>query len=84
MAVKIRMKRVGRTHRAVFRVSAVDSRRPRDGAVLEELGVYDPANRDASRQVILKPERIQHWLSLGAVPSPTVASMLKRFKISHG
>ena len=42
MAVKIRMKRMGRKHRSFFRICAVDSRNPRDGRVLEELGTYDP------------------------------------------
>lgn len=78
MAVKIRLKRYGRTHRAVYRVAAVDSRSPRDGRVLEELGTYDPENPQADRQVNLNVERIQHWLSRGAVPSDTVRQMIKR------
>ncbi len=68
MAVKLRLKRFGRTHRSFFRLTAVDSRRPRDGKVLEELGWYDPANSDATKQVNLNVERVQHWLSVGRSP----------------
>jgi small subunit ribosomal protein S16 len=82
MAVKLRLKRIGRTHRAIFRVSAMESRNPRDGRVLEELGVYDPANKDEDQQVKLNPERIQYWLSVGAVPTETVASLLKKHGIA--
>lgn len=78
MAVKIRLKRFGRTHKACFRVAAVDSRAPRDGRVLEELGTYDPDNVSADQQIKLNIERIQHWLSVGAVPSDTVRQMIKR------
>jgi small subunit ribosomal protein S16 len=82
MAVKLRLKRMGRTHRSVFRVSAMESRRPRDGRVLEELGLYDPANRTPEAQVKLNAERIKYWLSMGAVPSDTVANLLKRHGIA--
>ena len=78
MAVKLRLKRLGRRHRSVFRVSAMDGRCPRDGRVLEELGIYDPANLDAGEQVKLNEERIKYWLSVGAVPTETVASLLKK------
>lgn len=82
MAVKLRLKRFGRTHRPYFRISAVDSRSKRDGRVLEELGAYDPANRDKSRQVVLNAERIQHWLSVGAQPTETVRNLLERHGIA--
>ncbi len=78
MAVKLRFKRIGRTHRSVFRLSAMDSRSPRDGRVLEYLGVYDPANKDASKQVLLDADRIKDWLARGATPSPTVGQLLKK------
>lgn len=69
---------MGRTHRSFFRLSAVDSRRPRDGKVLEELGWYDPASKDPEQQVNLKLDRIEHWLKVGAQPSETVADLLKK------
>lgn len=78
MAVKLRFKRMGRTHQAYFRLGAVDSRKKRDGRVLEELGTYDPTNRNAEEQVALNAERIKHWLSVGAQPSDTVRSLLKK------
>ncbi|MBL8878644.1 MAG: 30S ribosomal protein S16 [Phycisphaerales bacterium] len=78
MAVVLRMKRFGRTHRPVYRLGASDSRKPRDGRVLEELGQYDPMNKDAAAQVKLNVERIQYWLSVGAQPSETVGNLLKQ------
>lgn len=78
MAVKIRLKRMGRRHRACFRLAATDSRAPRDGAVIEELGVYDPANKSPERQVQLRTERLAYWLKVGAVPSDTVRRLLLR------
>ncbi len=77
MAVKIRMKRFGRTHRPFYRINAVDSRAPRDGRVIEELGSYDPHASD-DKKVKLNVERVQYWLSVGAQPSDTVRSFLKK------
>ena len=54
MAVKIRMKKMGRKHRPFFRVCAVDSRAPRDGRVIEELGTYDPMVPETDARAILK------------------------------
>jgi len=77
LAVKIRMKRFGRTHRPFYRINAVDSRAPRDGRVIEELGSYDPHASD-DKKVKLNVERVQYWLSVGAQPSDTVRSFLKK------
>ena len=84
MAVRIRLKRVGRRHRPAYRVAAVDSRRARDSKVLEELGSYDPINTDEDRQVVLKRERIEYWLSVGAQPSDTVRRLLEKRGIVAG
>jgi small subunit ribosomal protein S16 len=78
MAVKLRLKRLGRTHQSFFRLSAMHSRNQRDGRVLEELGHYDPHNQDPQQQVTLNEERIKYWLSVGAQPSETVRSLLKK------
>ncbi|RMF83700.1 MAG: 30S ribosomal protein S16 [Planctomycetota bacterium] len=78
MAVRLRLKRMGRRNRAFFRLSAIEGRNPRDGRVLEELGYYDPVNRNQDQQVRLDTDRIKYWLSVGAVPSDTVRSMLKK------
>lgn len=82
MAVKLRLKRMGRRHRSFFRLAAMESRHPRDGRVLEELGIYDPQNRVQSQQVRLDAERIKYWLGVGAVPSETVRSLLKKTGIA--
>ena len=81
MAVRLRLKRMGRTHRSFFRLNAIDGRNPRDGRVIEPLGWYDPCNKDPEQQVKLDVERIQYWLSVGAQPSDTVSDLLKRHGI---
>ncbi|MDH3583329.1 MAG: 30S ribosomal protein S16 [Phycisphaerae bacterium] len=78
MAVKLRMKRLGNRHRPFYRVTAVDERRQRDGRVIEELGTYDPAGKDEARQAKLNLDRCAYWLSVGAQPSQTVASLMKK------
>lgn len=83
MAVRLRLKRMGRRHRPFYRLTAVDRRSSRDGRAIEELGWYDPMNADESRQVELNAERIQYWLGVGAQPSETVASLLKKQGISR-
>lgn len=82
MAVRIRLKRVGRRHRPSFRLAAVDSRRQRDSKVIEELGHYDPLDSSEARQVSLKRERIEYWLSVGAKPSDTVRRLLQKHGIA--
>lgn len=82
MAVVLRFKRMGRNHKAFFRLSAADSRCPRDGRVLEELGTYDPSNRNEQAQVKFNADRIKHWLSVGARPSDTVRRLLKKHGIT--
>ncbi len=79
MAVRIRMKMMGRKHRQFFRIVAIDGRQPRDGRVLEELGSYDPQIKKTEDRVILKPERIKYWLSVGAKPSEKVAVLFKKY-----
>ena len=78
MAVKIRMKKMGRKHRPFFRICAVDARNPRDGRVLEELGTYDPMVGDADARALLKPDRIDYWLGVGARPSDKVRTLIKK------
>ncbi|MCD4700105.1 MAG: 30S ribosomal protein S16 [Phycisphaerae bacterium] len=78
MAVRLRLKRFGRRHRAFFRINAVDSHKPRDGRVLEELGWYDPLAKTIDQQISLKRERIEYWLGQGAQPSDTVRDLLTK------
>ncbi|MHC4155239.1 MAG: 30S ribosomal protein S16, partial [Planctomycetota bacterium] len=83
MAVKIRLSRMGRRHRPFFRINAIDSRAPRDGQILEKLGHYDPIEKDKTKQVVLKRDRIEYWLGQGAIPSDTVSQILVRAGIKH-
>ncbi len=62
----------------------MDSRNPRDGRVIEELGWYDPHGKDPESQLSLNRERIEYWLSVGAQPSDTVRELLKRQGIAAG
>ena len=79
VAVRIRMKKLGRRHRPFFRICAMDSRSPRDGNVIEELGTYDPMLSDTNRRVKLNDDRIQYWLSVGAKPTEKVQTLLKKY-----
>ena len=78
MAVVLRLSRAG-THKAPFyHVVATDSRKPRDGRYLEDVGMYDPTR--SPELIRLKVERIEYWLKAGAKPSPTVAKVIERAK----
>jgi len=79
VAVRIRMKMMGRKHRPFFRICAVDSRNPRDGRVLEELGTYDPMVSETDARALLKTERIDYWLGVGALPSDKVKTLIKKY-----
>ena len=79
MAVVIRMKRMGRTHRPFYRICATDRRTPRDGRVIEELGTYDPSVPDTNARCTIKAERVDYWLSVGAQPSDKVRVLIKKF-----
>lgn len=84
MAVVIRMKRTGRRNRPCYRISVADSQFPTDGRVLENLGLYDPVSRVEENQVKVNVERARHWLKLGAKPSRTVESILKKHGAYEG
>ncbi|MGX6404262.1 30S ribosomal protein S16 [Dermabacter hominis] len=75
MAVKIRLKRMGKVHAPVYRIVVVDSRKKRDGAVIEEIGKYNPNEQPSFMEV--DSERAQYWLGVGAQPSDQVAAILK-------
>jgi small subunit ribosomal protein S16 len=79
VAVRIRMKKMGRKHRSYFRIVAIDHRQPRDGRVIEELGSYDPQVKNTDERVKLKPDRIKYWMSVGAPPSENVAIFIKKY-----
>lgn len=75
MAVKIRLARAGAKKRPYYRIVASDARSPRDGRFLEKLGTYDP-NQEPST-VTLDHARVQYWLGVGALPTITVARLLR-------
>jgi small subunit ribosomal protein S16 len=79
VSVKLRMKRMGRKHRSYFRICATDSRAPRDGRVIEELGSYDPSVPLTDGRCQLNNDRIQYWLGVGAKPSDRVKVLIKKY-----
>src|SRR2546427_782239 len=76
MAVRIRMKRIGTTNTPVYRIVVADSRSPRDGKFIEEIGTYQPLKKTDT--YTLDVERAEYWISKGAQPSDTVFSFLKK------
>lgn len=80
MAVRIRMKRLGRIHRPFYRICVMDGRNKRDGKAIEEVGHYDPMVADKAARVKLNLERIEYWMGVGAQPSDKVAVLIKKVK----
>lgn len=80
MAVRIRMKRMGRKHRPFYRICVMDSRKQRDGEAIEEIGTYDTSVADKSKRVTINMERVDYWMSVGAKPSENVATLIKKVK----
>jgi small subunit ribosomal protein S16 len=76
MAVRIRLKRIGGKNDPAFRIVVADSRSPRDGRFIEELGTYLP--RKQGENFTLNLERVKYWLSKGAQPTETTASFIKQ------
>ncbi|MFV0451383.1 MAG: 30S ribosomal protein S16 [Propioniciclava sp.] len=75
MAVKIRLKRMGKIRAPQYRIVVMDSRTKRDGRAIEEIGIYQP-KADPSI-ITIKSDRAQYWLGVGAQPTETVAKLLK-------
>lgn len=75
MATRIRLKRMGRKFYAFYRVVIADSRKKRDGKVIEQIGIYDPNKQPSLIQI--DSERAQYWLGVGAQPSEPVVKLLK-------
>lgn len=74
----IRMTRIGSNKRPTFRMVVTEARSPRDGRVVETLGFYNPKTKPATLKV--DRERLTHWLSVGAQPSSTVKSLMKKYQ----
>ena len=74
--VKLRLRRFGNRNRPVYRVVVADQRSPRDGKIIEEIGTYNPLQKDNNFRLDLA--RVDYWLGVGAQPSDTVASFIKK------
>jgi small subunit ribosomal protein S16 len=75
VAVKIRLKRIGKIHAPYYRVVIMNSRTKRDGRAIEEIGKYHPTEEPSVIEI--NSERVQYWLSVGAQPTEQVAALLK-------
>ena len=74
--VKIRLRRMGAKKAPYYRIVVADSRSPRDGRFIEEIGTYDPLSESEKRKVDL--ERAKYWIANGAQPTDTVRGLLKK------
>jgi len=83
VSVKIRLKRFGTKKRAYYRIVVIDTRKPRDGRTIEEVGFYHPIEAE-EKQVRLKEDRIKTWLENGARPSETVKRLLNKHNVRLG
>ncbi len=78
MAVKIRLRRTGKKKAPSYRIVVADSRYPRDGRFIEELGFYDPMTNPAT--IKIDNEKVEKWLATGAQPTETVRSLINKSK----
>jgi len=74
--VKLRLKRMGKKGNPFYRIVAADSRSPRDGRIIEQVGTYNPLVKE--NQVTLDTEKVMKWLNNGAKPSDTVRSIISK------
>ena len=83
MALKIRLARAGTKKRPFYRMVVAEATAPRDGRFVEKVGTYDPRLiSDHESRVVLKAERLQHWLKVGAKPTERVALLLGKAKLT--
>lgn len=78
MALKIRLWQQGCTNNVSYRVVVADSRSPRDGKYVEAIGWYNPCGKTEEQQWLIQGDRLQHWLSVGAQLTSTVAAVAKK------
>ncbi|MBR4467124.1 MAG: 30S ribosomal protein S16 [Clostridia bacterium] len=79
MAVKIRLRRLGAKKAPFYRIVVADSRYPRDGRFIEEIGSYDPMTNPAT--VVIDAEKAKKWIANGAQPTETVRDLLKKNEV---
>lgn len=80
MSVRLRLKRTGRNNLPYFRICAFHAGTRRDGTPIEDLGWYDPLQKDPAKSFLFDEERMKYWLSVGAKPSETIRSFIRRSK----
>jgi len=80
VSVRIRLKRFGTKKKPFYRIVVMDSRTPRDGRVLEEIGLYHPIEKP-DKQVRVDEAKVQSWIAHGATPSNTVKQLLNRIRV---
>ena len=81
MAVKIRLKRMGKKKTPSYRIVVADSRYPRDGRFIEQVGFYDPMTEPATIKV--DHEKVDKWIATGAQPTETVKSLINKSKAAE-
>jgi len=81
MAVKIRLKRMGAKKKPFYRIIVADSRSPRDGRFIEELGIYDPLKEPS--EIKINGEKAKQWIANGAQPTDTVKALLKKAGVTE-
>lgn len=80
MALKIRLQRRGNTHRPMYKIVVAESACRRDGRFVEAIGNYNPQASGNAQELVLSIERADYWMSVGAKPTDTVKSLIKRAK----
>jgi small subunit ribosomal protein S16 len=83
LSVKIRLKKFGAKQRPYYRIVVMDNRLPRDGATLEEIGIYHPIESE-DKQLVLDEAKARAWLAKGALPSDTVRGLLNKKGVRLG
>ena len=78
MAVKMRLKRMGKKKNPIYRVVVADARSPRDGRIVEQIGTYDPMTNPAT--IKLDKEKVEAWIKNGAKPTDTVKALIEKAK----
>lgn len=78
MAIVLRLKRLGTIKTPAFRVVAIEKTKQRDGKIVEEIGHYDPKKKENNFSI--KKDRLDYWLKMGALPSNTVKSFIKKLE----
>lgn len=78
MALKIRLKQHGRTNNLVYRIVVTDGRNPRDGKYVEAVGFYNPQDDDEGRHLVVKGDRVRHWLQQGAELTTKTEALIRQ------